>query len=84
MISYNDLGDKMYTTERLKQLRKQHGYTIYQMAEKIGITPSFYSQIENKRRRLFYETAYLIAKVFNKKPDEIFYVSENTKDSLFK
>jgi len=63
----------MYTTDKLKKIRKEHGYTIYQMAEKLGITPSFYSQIENKRRRLFYDTACLIAKVFDMKPDDIFY-----------
>lgn len=76
MISYNNFGDNMYTTERLRLIRKEHGYTIYQMAEKIGITPSFYSQIENKRRRLFYDTACLIASVFNMKPDEIFYINK--------
>ena len=76
MMSYNKIGDRMYTTDRLKQIRKQYGYTIYQMAEKIGITPSFYSQIENKRRRLFYDTACLIANVFNMKPDEIFYINK--------
>lgn len=76
MISYNYFGDSMYTTEKLKQIRKQHGYTIYQMAEKIGITPSFYSQLENKRRRLFYDMACLIADVFNMKPDEIFYINK--------
>lgn len=76
MISYNKIGDSMYTTERLRQIRKEHGYTIYQMAQKIGITPSFYSQIENKRRRLFYDTACLIAGVFDMKPDEIFYIKK--------
>lgn len=78
MIGYNELGDKMYTTNKLKQIRKEKGYTIYQMADKVGITPSFYSQIENKRRRLFYDTACLIANVFEMKPDEIFYVDNNT------
>ena len=79
MIGYNNFGGKMYTTEKLKQIRKEYGYTIYQMAEKIGITPSFYSQIENKRRRLFYDTACLIANVFNMKPDQIFYINTSIK-----
>ncbi|MBE6138589.1 MAG: helix-turn-helix transcriptional regulator [Firmicutes bacterium] len=66
----------MYTTDRLKQIRKEQGYTIYEMARMLGITPSFYSQIENKRRRLFYDTACLIAQIFNMKPDEIFYLDK--------
>ena len=78
MMGYNELGDKMYTTNKLKQIRKEKGYTIYQMADKIGLTPSFYSQIENKRRRLFYDTACLIANVFEMKPDEIFYIDNKS------
>jgi putative transcriptional regulator len=63
----------MYSMERLKELRKKNKYTIYDMAKKLKITPSFYSQIENKKRRLFYDTALKISAIFNMKPDEIFY-----------
>lgn len=63
----------MYSTDKLRKIRKEHGYTIYKMAEILGITPSFYSQIENKKRRLFYDTACAIAEIFNMKPDEIFF-----------
>ena len=41
-----------YSMDKLKVLRKEAGLTVYDMAEKLGITASFYSQIENKRRRL--------------------------------
>lgn len=63
----------MYNMDKLKEIRKKHNYTIYDMAKKLDITPSFYSQIENKKRRLFYDTAIKIAQIFNMKPDEIFY-----------
>lgn len=63
----------MYNMEKLKEIRKKHNYTIYDMAKMLDITPSFYSQIENKKRRLFYDTAIKIAQIFNMKPDEIFY-----------
>ena len=63
----------MYNMDKLKQIRKQNKYTIYDMAKKLKITPSFYSQIENKKRRLFYDTAIKISSIFNMKPDEIFY-----------
>lgn len=63
----------MYSTELLKKMRKEKGYTIYQMADMLGVTASFYSQIENKKRRLFYDIALSIAEVFNMTPDELFY-----------
>lgn len=63
----------MYNMDKLKQIRKENKYTIYDMAKILRITPSFYSQIENKKRRLFYDTAVKISAIFNMKPDEIFY-----------
>lgn len=63
----------MYNTEKLKRIRKENNYTIYDMARILKITPSFYSQIENKKRRLFYDTALKISSTFNMKPDDIFY-----------
>ena len=43
------------------------------MADKLNISKSFYWQIENKKRRLSYETAIKIANIFNTKPDSLFY-----------
>lgn len=63
----------MYSMEKLKQIRKENKYTIYDMAKQLKITPSFYSQIENKKKRLFYDMAFKISAIFNMKPDEIFY-----------
>lgn len=63
----------MYNTQELKKLRKENKFTIYDMAKILKITPSFYSQIENKRKRLNYDMAIKIASIFNMKPDQIFY-----------
>ena len=63
----------MYSTNELKKIRKKYKYTIYDMAILLNITPSFYSQIENKKRRLFYDMAIKISDIFNMKPDQIFY-----------
>lgn len=63
----------MYNMEKLKQIRKEKKYTIYDMAKLLEITPSFYSQIENKKKRLYYDTAVKISTIFNMKPDQIFY-----------
>lgn len=65
----------MYNMEKLKQIRKEYNYTIYDMAKMLKITPSFYSQIENKKKRLFYDMAVKISSIFNMKPDEIFYTN---------
>lgn len=66
----------MYSMDNLKKIRKQMGLTIYDMADKLGITASFYSQIENKKRRLFYDMAIKIADIFEVTPDELFYIKE--------
>lgn len=63
----------MYDTKKLKELRKTNNYTIYDMAKMLNITPSFYSQIENRKKRLFYDMAIKISDIFNMKPDQIFY-----------
>lgn len=63
----------MYNMEKLKKIRKENKYTIYDMAKILKITPSFYSQIENKKKRLFYDMAFKISAIFNMKPDDIFY-----------
>jgi len=63
----------MYSTDKLKKIRKKYKYTIYDMANLLKITPSFYSQIENKKKRLFYDMAIKISAIFNMKPDQIFY-----------
>lgn len=63
----------MYDTKKLKEIRKLNKYTIYDMAKMLKITPSFYSQIENKKKRLFYDMAVKISSIFNMKPDQIFY-----------
>lgn len=59
--------------EALKKLRKQKGWTLDYVAKELGISKSFYSQIENGKRTLTYKMAYNISKLFKLKPDKIFY-----------
>lgn len=59
--------------KKLKELREQNGYTSEQMSQILHISKAFYSQIENGRRRLTYDMAVKISKIFKMKPDEIFY-----------
>lgn len=62
---------------KLKTLRKQKGITIYDMAKQLSITPSFYSQIENCKRRLFYDTAVKISLILKVTPDILFFLKES-------
>lgn len=43
------------------------------MAEKLGISKPFYSQIENNKRSLSYKMAVKIADILKTKPDRLFY-----------
>jgi len=59
--------------KKLKELRLKNKLSVVQMASIVGISSTYYWQIENKDRRLYYELAVKIAKVFKLKPDDIFY-----------
>lgn len=61
---------------KLREMRLKNKYTTQVMANKIGISKSFYSQIETGSRRLTYNMAIRIADVFKRKPDLIFYEDE--------
>lgn len=67
------MGDNMYDTLKLKELRNKYGYSMKDMSLKLNISVSYYSLIESKKRNLYYDLAIKIAKIFNLKPDDIFY-----------
>lgn len=67
---------------KLKEVRKQNGYSSEQISKVLGISKPFYSQIENGKRRLSYDMAIKISKVFKMKPDDLFY--EDHKNILKK
>lgn len=58
---------------KLKKLRIKHNISIQEMANILNISYAYYWQLENKTRNLYYNLAVKIAKVFNMKPDDIFY-----------
>ncbi len=57
----------------LKNLRELNNLSNKKMADKLGISKTFYWQIENGKRNLSYEMAIRISKVLKSKPDKIFY-----------
>ena len=59
--------------EKLKNYREEKKLTHKEMADLAGISKSYYWQIENGNRRLYYDLALKLAKILGKKPDDIFY-----------
>ena len=72
---YNELGDNMY--KKLKQVRKENNLSIYDMADKLNISSVQYYYIENQKRILFYDMAIKISRIFNMKPDDLFYTKKS-------
>jgi len=58
--------------ENIKKAREEKGMTQRALAEKIGISESFYCQIEGGKRRLTIDYAMKIANAVSKSLDEIF------------
>ena len=59
--------------EKLQLIRNNKNISYKNMAEMLGVSKTYYWQIENVKRRLTYEFAKKIASIFNLKPDDIFY-----------
>lgn len=66
--------------QNLKEIRKQHHYSCQHMADELGISKVYYWQIESGKRRLSYDLATQIAKIFNRNPDSIFLPTELTNE----
>jgi putative transcriptional regulator len=57
---------------KLRLLREKAGFTQKQIAQKLGISESYYCQIENNKRRMSLQMALDIAVILKKTPNEIF------------
>lgn len=57
----------------LVDLRSSKKLSCREMANMLGISKTYYWQLENNFRRLSYDMAIKISSIFNKKPDDIFY-----------
>ena len=57
---------------KLKQLREEAGLTQKYMAEKLGISESYYCQLENKKRRMSLQIALDVSAILKKTPNDIF------------
>ena len=59
--------------EKLRKLREDNNLSYAKIAKDLDISTSYYWQLENKKKNLYYTMAVKIAKYFNLKPDDIFY-----------
>ena len=62
----------MFEASILKKYRREANLTQLQMAKKLGISESYYCQLENGTRRLSLDNALKIANILKKTPNEIF------------
>lgn len=58
---------------KLKTIRIERNYSCQTMARLLKISKTYYWQIENGKRKLTYDLALKIAKIFLVTPDSIFY-----------
>lgn len=58
--------------EVLKKLRTSNGYTQEKMAEEIGVSPRYISDIEQDRAKPSYEILVKICNIYNASLDQIF------------
>lgn len=65
--------------QKLKETRLKYHYTSKYMAEQLNISKPFYSQLENDKRKLTYDMAVKIARIFKLKPDKLFYEEHKNK-----
>ena len=56
----------------IKELRKSKNYTQRELAEKIGVTTRYISDIEQDRSRASYDILIKICNLFEVTPNEIF------------
>lgn len=57
---------------KLKQFREEAGLTQKQIAEKLGVSESYYCQLENNKRRMPLQLALDISAILKKTPNDIF------------
>ena len=65
--------------EQLRKYRTKNKYSFNYMANLLNISKTYYWQLEHDQRRLSYKMAIKIAKIFGKKPDDIFYQEYKNK-----
>ncbi|WP_121614755.1 helix-turn-helix domain-containing protein [Virgibacillus halodenitrificans] len=67
------MKDTKIITNNLKQMRKERGIKQKFVAEQLGISPNYYSQIENGHRQPQIEHLLKLRCIFSVSLDDIFF-----------
>ena len=59
--------------EKLRKIREKNNLSYADLAKALNLSTSYYWQLENKKKNLYYYMALRIAKYFNLRPDDLFY-----------
>lgn len=62
---------RKHQKDHLKELMEARGWNQSDLARKLGVTPSFISQLFSEHRAFGYRTAHKLAEVFHVTPEEI-------------
>ena len=77
---------KIKIGNKIKEIRKEKGYTQKKLALAIGVTPRYICDIETNRTQASYDILIKICKVFQITPNELFeeyIVIKNKKKDLY-
>jgi transcriptional regulator with XRE-family HTH domain len=71
------------TGSRLKELRKQKKLSGYKLAEKLGVSPQYYYELERGEKRLNEEIITALADIFGVTSDYILGLDDNSNQKEY-
>ena len=83
MLLYINSGREVFNMigEVLQRMRKIYGYKAIEMSEKLGISNSYLSEIENNKKKPSLELLEVYSNVFEIKVSSLILMSEKLDDS---
>lgn len=83
MLLYINSGREVFNMigEVLQRMRKIYGYKAIEMSEKLGISNSYLSEIENNKKKPSLELLEVYSNVFEIKVSSLILMSEKLEDS---
>ena len=83
MLLYINSGREVFNMigEVLQRMRKIYGYKAKEMSEKLGISNSYLSEIENNKKKPSLELLEVYSNVFEIKVSSLILMSEKLEDS---
>ena len=76
--------NKIEVGKRLKEARKNAGYTQKQVAEKMGTVQTAYIKYENGRLELDYQKIYFLCKLFDISADYLLGLEDESGRKIYK